>query len=114
MRGPKRTWTRKACKRLGSDSWIWTGAVTSKGYPSRGVIGERRTELVHRAMLAEHLGRPLLPTEHVHHRCERELCVNPEHLQAMTRAEHRQAHIDLVYERMDAGWTFSPKQRASA
>lgn len=114
MREPKRTWTLKSCKRLGSDCWIWTGATNSRGYPSRWVIGAGRSELVHRALLAERLGRPLLPNEQVHHRCGRIVCVNPDHLEAVDHDAHLEAHRQMVYARMGTGWTFSRKQRASA
>lgn len=107
---PKDRWRKMACRRLGSSCWIWTGAVTSKGYPSRHVKGTSRrggtarTELAHRAMLAEHLGHPLPDGSEVHHRCERKLCVNPLHLEAVSRSEHRDRHADLAQKRFAMRW----------
>jgi hypothetical protein len=42
--------------------------VDPKGYVRRFVDGERQAQLVQRLVMAEHLGRPLLPTESVHHK----------------------------------------------
>jgi hypothetical protein len=61
-----------------SGCWLWTGGVTSRGYPSFTVDG--KAWRVNRWTLSEKLGRPLLDTEMACHRCDMPLCVNPAHL----------------------------------
>ncbi len=66
-----------SAKKLGPKHWNWTGGrfVTSSGYVSVYVgYGHPMAQkskphvLEHRLVMAEHLGRYLLPTESVHHR----------------------------------------------
>lgn len=95
---PRERWVKKR-GRLSTRCWVWTGAVTSKGYPSRHVKGESRSESVHRAVLGERLGAPVADDLEAHHLCENELCVNPDHLVALTQDEHREAHYQLALGR---------------
>jgi hypothetical protein len=66
--------------------WVWTGALNAKGY------GKLGGELAHR-IVYELLRAPLAEGLELHHRhtCPK-ACANPEHLQALTRAEHRRLH----------------------
>lgn len=51
----------------------------------------------------------------VHHKCERKLCCNPEHLQALTRREHNEKHnnsictLNLNKTHCDHGHEFTPE-----
>ncbi len=67
---------------MGHDTpcWIWQRGK-SGGY---GTIGGRHAHAVY---FEEHNGA-LLPGYHVHHLCPAKLCVNPEHLQALSHESH--------------------------
>ena len=62
--------------------WIWLGAVTNAGY---GVFNfYEKTELVHRVSYKIHkgeIGEGLV----IDHLCKQKLCVNPDHLEAVTQ-----------------------------
>jgi hypothetical protein len=73
-----------------SGCWVWSGAKNAGGY---GVVltSERRPALAHRMMWQEHFG-PIPEGHEIHHKCENRQCVNPHHLEAVTRLEHRAKH----------------------
>lgn len=64
---------------------IWVGAQQSRGY---GLFQWRgRLTTAHRVAYELYNGE--IPEDHVvHHRCETPLCVNPEHLEAVTNWEN--------------------------
>jgi hypothetical protein len=61
---------------------LFQGAVNSKGY---GCVGEG---LIHRLAWAAFHG-PILPGMELHHRCRKKLCCNVDHLECLTKKEHR-------------------------
>lgn len=69
--------------------WNWTGALSREGY-GKFRTSSRETG-AHRIswMLA---GRPLAKGKVLHHRCENRRCVNPMHLQLMSRSVHAKLH----------------------
>lgn len=76
------------CSRIGveGDCWIWQGTVNPRwGYgqvQTRGVL--------HRAhkLAFELVNGPVPEGKELHHRCEMKLCINPAHLQPLTKQEH--------------------------
>lgn len=68
--------------------WLWTGARTGKGYGSFERGG--RVFRAHRFAYETAVG--LADGLHVHHKCFTPLCVNPDHLEALTPAEHIARH----------------------
>lgn len=70
----------------------WTGGVRSSrdGY---GVFQDGGSWLAHRWVYCHLFGDTELE---VHHECENKRCVNPFHLEALTRLDHRKEHASEV------------------
>lgn len=66
----------------------WTGGVYATGYPQfEGRVAHRFAyQIVHGSIPDGH---------HIHHRCRNRLCVNPEHLEALTPTQHNRLHAEL-------------------
>jgi hypothetical protein len=73
-----------------SGCWLWTGAIQSRGYGST-CIGESRSALAHRVAYTLLVG-PIPDGMTIDHRCEVKRCVNPTHLEPVTRAENLRRH----------------------
>ncbi len=67
---------------LGTPCWLWTRALSAKGYGSLG--GSRSA---HRASW-ELVNGPAVVGQIIDHLCRVRHCVNPEHLEAVTNAEN--------------------------
>lgn len=67
----------------------WVGGLTGGGYGTVRV-GDSNIR-VHRLAYEGCIGE--IPDGYViHHTCNNQLCINPKHLQLMTRAEHSKVH----------------------
>ena len=77
-------------ERAGSGCWIWTGAswkgygITSTGYKADG---NQRQVMAHRLMYELLIG-PIAPGLDLDHLCRNPPCVNPAHLEPVTRREN--------------------------
>lgn len=89
--------------------WLWAGARDSSGYSC--VVIDGHTVGAHRAMFRLHRG-PIPKGTELDHRCRVRHCVNPEHLEPVTRAENTQrghtakltaAQVVEIRERYAAG-----------
>lgn len=69
--------------------WNWLLATNRGGYGL--VCREGRTRIAHVWFWVQQHG-PVPEGRELHHRCENERCVNPEHLEPLTRAEHVAVH----------------------
>lgn len=69
--------------------WVWQGTVDNNGYPTIHV--RPRTLRVHRFLYAQLVRNPP-PGLVLHHVCFNKRCVNPDHLEELTRAEHKRVH----------------------
>ncbi len=65
--------------------WLWTGSTRGSGY------GQHRSVYAHREAYEQTHG-PIPEGFHIHHVCGRKLCVNPEHLVAVSRKQHGTLH----------------------
>lgn len=82
------------CEEYG-DCWDWQGAIQSCG--STPMINYKQRVLSVRRLLAEHQGLNIAGKV-VTYKCGNELCVNPEHLQVLTRKKLSQRSTqDLKY-----------------
>lgn len=70
-----------------SGCWLWTGATQTNGYGSIGFGSSGRTMLAHRFSYVAHRG-PVPDGLTLDHLCRVRLCVNPDHLEAVTGAEN--------------------------
>lgn len=93
-RGPRKL-VRHEVRDCGFETpcWVWLLAVDVHGYPKMSRGGVRLK--AHRVAFADEFG-PVPEGHDVHHRCEVKRCVNPEHLQALSKFEHGQLHRDLA------------------
>lgn len=69
--------------------WLWTGALSNSGYGKILAEGERPQKLIgaHVASFLVHKG-PIPADMEIDHLCRVKLCVNPEHLEAVTPQEN--------------------------
>jgi hypothetical protein len=67
------------------ECWRWSAYVDKDGYGRTQLAG--RSLGAHRAVYTLMVG-PIPKGHDLHHRCEVPGCVNPEHLQPLTRADH--------------------------
>lgn len=68
-----------------SDCWPWLGAIDAKGYGN--VWADGRSWKAHRLSYTLLTG-PIPDGLELHHTCRNPPCVNPDHLQPVTHAEH--------------------------
>lgn len=75
-----------------NECWNWTGGRQSKGYGSFG-IGNGKTALAHRVAYELENG-PIPDGLLVRHRCDNQLCCNPEHLELGTVADNNRDAVE--------------------
>lgn len=68
--------------------WLYTGALSSRGYGVYSVAEPRKTFAAHRLALALHLGRSIKEGMHVLHSCDTPRCINPKHLREGTHSDN--------------------------
>jgi hypothetical protein len=73
--------------------WTWLGRVDPVG----GYGRSGKHDKAHRAHWEERRG-PIPPGRELHHLCENKLCINPDHMVALTHEEHMQVHARLRAE----------------
>ena len=83
--------------------WEWMGYADKNGYgriydPTRPA--GRRIDWAHRVFYERHKGK-IPPKHEIDHVCQNTICVNPEHLDAVTRVEHVARTLQRlgIYER---------------
>jgi hypothetical protein len=68
-----------------SGCWDWVGSLSPEGYGRFRVNG--RPEYAHRIMFERHKG-PIPAGREIDHLCRNRRCVNPDHLEAVSRREN--------------------------
>lgn len=67
--------------------WGWDGSLSSRGYPQIKI--DRKIVRAYRYSYELHYG-PIEPGLEIDHMCRNTVCVNPEHLQMVTKSENLQ------------------------
>lgn len=102
---PERFWS-KVSPEPNSGCWLWTAATTKNGYGKIDMAG--RTRDAHR-LAYETLVGPVPAGLELDHRCRTRCCVNPAHLEPVTRSENvRRSSIGDVLRRHHAAKTHCP------
>lgn len=70
---------------------LWSGSINSTGY-GLFVCGNGRKVLAHRLSYRFHNPKQNLFFLDLHHKCRNRACVNPDHLEPMSRKRHAQKH----------------------
>lgn len=70
-----------------SGCFIWMGAIGSNGYGKIGISGTNKLAYAHRAAYEYFVG-PIPQGLDLDHKCRMRCCVNPEHLEPVTRKEN--------------------------
>ena len=84
---PERFW-RKVTVDTGSGCWVWMGARNKAGYGVYGLEGGRLAHRIAYASLAEAIPEGLTIDHVVARGCIHRTCVNPAHLEPVTREEN--------------------------
>jgi hypothetical protein len=82
--------------------WIWSGRLDPDGY---GRLKANGRVMVHQ-IIYELMHGPIPKGYELHHICRIPACVNPEHLELKTPAEHRMIHRLIHCQR---GHEFTPE-----
>lgn len=81
--------------------WLWTGALNDKGYGVFATValrGHRNLSYAHRVSWSLHHQRPVPPDFDtvIDHMCSTPACVNPAHLQVLSRSENCAQHVRVT------------------
>lgn len=77
----------------GDDCWLWAGAKTNDGYGRVRI--ENRNLLPHRVSYEWAMG-PIPDGLEVDHLCRNKACVNPAHLEPVTRHENQRRRAAVI------------------
>ena len=89
--------------------WIWQGHILNSGYGS-GWFNKRRMT-AHRGYYEAAVG-PIPEGMDIDHLCNVKLCVNPAHLEAVTRAENIRRKSSTILTARDAAYIKRSRERA--
>lgn len=79
--------------------WVWDGHCNTGGY-GQFRLGGPKMMLAHRYYYEKLVG-PIPENHELHHVCRNRKCVNPEHLQPVTRQSHRIKAGDTKFTQAD-------------
>ena len=70
-----------------SGCWLWTAGLNASGYGQMNTMKRESSALAHR-IAYEHFISPIPPGLDIDHRCRVRCCVNPQHMDLVTRGEN--------------------------
>jgi hypothetical protein len=92
----------KNVDKVSGGCWKWLGSRTVYAIHNFGdEFGVPRAMVAHRYLWTVILEREAPKGYVLHHNCENKLCVNPNHLELLTNAEHLRMHRTTPYPRQD-------------
>ena len=95
---PERFWSKVS---VDSGCWLWTASLNTAGYPQYGIAADTPA-LAHRVSYSTLVG-PIPEGFTIDHLCRHPPCVNPAHLEPVTRRVNIQrAHASRRAERQAA------------
>jgi len=94
---PRKTPARfgEKVKPLASGCWQFGTSLDRYQTFQRGSVDGRQQVVAAHRFAYETLVGPIPEGHHLHHTCEHRGCVNPEHLEPLTPADHAAAHVLL-------------------
>lgn len=88
----QRFWSKVDKPYAAMDCWLWTDGLDKEGYARMWLWGHKAA--AHRIAWALHHGEDPAPGLVIDHTCGTRMCVNPDHLEAVTQQENlRRAHV---------------------
>jgi hypothetical protein len=97
--------------RVPDGCWKWTGAKTGSGYGN--FADWRKARTAHKFLWRNIMGLPYPKGYELHHKCGNRACVNPAHLELLTRSEHKKLHLTLSPRKLKThcsrGHEFTPE-----
>lgn len=78
-----------------SGCWLWYGAVDGRGYGQISTKSGQSPARAHRVVYEKYRG-PIPDGLDLDHKCRNIVCVNPDHLEPVTRAENLRRGIGIL------------------
>ncbi len=95
IKPPKSRFQKKVRLDAGTGCHIWTGCLAGPGGYGRSYDGEKNSVYAHR-FAYELSNGPVPEGMSVHHKCHNKQCVNPAHLEAVSKKEHASRHPEVA------------------
>lgn len=90
----KRFWEKVSLPKDKSECWLWNAYIKPSGHGQMHRGGREANAVnAHIASYEIHTGNAVPNGYVLHHKCQVKSCVNPDHLQLVTRAEHPTVHF---------------------
>jgi HNH endonuclease len=82
--------------------WPWTAGYRQQGRYKHGMFALASGITVYAHRFSYRVTYGPIGSLRIHHTCGNGLCVRPDHLQAMTHAEHQNHHVQLARKNRSA------------